>query len=68
MRIDFEVAPTDKYKDIINKLDAQLLESMLDGVGNNQSTVAKYLKLNRGTLRKKMKIAGMIKPSIGIKL
>jgi len=42
------------------QVDAILIKSCMKIHGNNQTKVAEVLGINRGTLRKKMKVLGML--------
>ncbi|WP_320158765.1 DNA-binding transcriptional regulator Fis [Psychrobacter aestuarii] len=48
--------PTDLYALILKEVEAPLLQVVLEQTRGNQSKCAKVLGLNRGTLRKKLKM------------
>ncbi|VAW63069.1 DNA-binding protein Fis [hydrothermal vent metagenome] len=54
-------APGNVYDLVIQQVEAPLLELILAYVDGNQSKAAEYLGINRGTLRKKLKIYQLIK-------
>ncbi len=56
-------APANLYELFMAEIEAPLLEMVLKYVQNNQSQAAKYLKLSRGTVRKKMKQYGFLGPN-----
>ncbi len=51
--------PKDLYKMFIEEVENPLLESIIQYCNGNQTKAAKYLGLNRGTLRKKLKMYGL---------
>lgn len=51
--------PKNLYKIFIEEVEGPLLESVMQYCNGNQTKAAKYLGLNRGTLRKKLKIYGL---------
>lgn len=51
--------PDDLYRMVIEEVERPLLATMMKYCGGNQTRIAKYLGLNRGTLRKKLKQYGM---------
>ena len=53
--------PNDLYNIVLQQVEEPLLELLLDYVDGNQSRAAECLGLNRGTLRKKLKIHNLIK-------
>ena len=52
--------PTMVYTMVIQEVESALLKSMMEYTGHNQSQCAEYLGLSRGTLRKKLKVHGLI--------
>ena len=48
--------PTDMYEMVLHQVEKPLLEAVLEHTKGNQSKAAEYLGLNRGTLRKKLRI------------
>ena len=48
------------YQLVMSEVEAPLLESVLKYTRGNQTKAAKVLGLNRGTLRKKLKIYGLL--------
>lgn len=48
--------PSEMYAMVLSQIELPLLESVLEHTGGNQSRAAEYLGLNRGTLRKKLRI------------
>ena len=50
---------TDLYEMVMNTVEQPLLESVMRYAGGNQSRAAELLGINRGTLRKKLKIHGL---------
>ena len=53
--------PGNIYDLVIQQVEAPLLEIIMSHVDGNQSKAAEYLGLNRGTLRKKLKIHQLLK-------
>jgi Fis family transcriptional regulator len=51
--------PSDVYDMVMEQVEAPLLEIIMDYAGGNQTKAARYLGLNRGTLRKKLKQYGL---------
>ncbi len=51
--------PDALYKLVIEEVERPLLEVLMHRCGGNQTKVAQYLGLNRGTLRKKLKYYGL---------
>jgi Fis family transcriptional regulator len=51
---------TDVYRLVMSEVEAPLLESVLKYTRGNQTKAAEVLGLNRGTLRKKLKIYGLL--------
>ena len=51
---------TDVYRLVMSEVEAPLLESVLKHTSGNQTKAAEVLGLNRGTLRKKLKIYGLL--------
>ncbi len=51
--------PEGLYKMFIGEVERPLLELVMEYCKGNQTKAAKYLGLNRGTLRKKLKIYGL---------
>lgn len=52
--------PGNIYDLVMQQVEAPLLEMVLSHVDGNQSKAAEHLGINRGTLRKKLKIYGLI--------
>ncbi len=52
--------PGNIYDLVLQQVEAPLLEMVLSHVDGNQSKAAEHLGINRGTLRKKLKIYGLI--------
>lgn len=48
------------YEMVLNEVEGPLLKVVLEYCDNNQSRAAEVLGLNRGTLRKKMKLHNML--------
>ncbi|MBT8123984.1 MAG: hypothetical protein KJO81_04075, partial [Gammaproteobacteria bacterium] len=44
------------YKMFVGEVERPLLESVMEYCNGNQTKAARYLGLNRGTLRKKLKL------------
>ena len=53
-------ATTNLYAMLLNEIEPPLLKATLDYVNGNQSRAADILGMNRGTLRKKLKLYGLI--------
>lgn len=53
--------PGNLYNIVLQQVEQPLLEIVLDRVDGNQSKAAECLGINRGTLRKKLKIYNLIK-------
>lgn len=51
---------TDVYRLVMSEVEAPLLESVLKYTRGNQTKAAEVMGLNRGTLRKKLKIYGLL--------
>lgn len=48
--------PVDIYDMVLKQIEAPLLQVVMEQVDGNQTRAAAYLGLNRGTLRKKLKM------------
>jgi len=53
--------PHDMYDLVLRQVEQPLLEAILEHTKGNQSKAAEYLGLNRGTLRKKLRIYNLHK-------
>lgn len=53
-------AVTDLHHMVISEVEAPLIESVMRYCGNNQSKASIMLGLNRGTLRTKLKLYGLL--------
>ncbi|PCJ16013.1 MAG: DNA-binding transcriptional regulator Fis [Gammaproteobacteria bacterium] len=53
-------AVSDVYQMVLTEVEAPLLETVLDYTHGNQTRAAEVLGLNRGTLRKKLKLYSLI--------
>ena len=51
---------TEVYQMVLAEVEAPLLEEIMRYTRNNQTTASRMLGLNRGTLRKKLKIYGLL--------
>ena len=51
---------TDLYRIVMSEVEGPLLEAVMKQSGNNQSKASIMLGLNRGTLRTKLKIYGLL--------
>ena len=51
---------TDVYNMVLSEVEAPLLEAVMEYTRGNQTKASIILGLNRGTLRKKLKIYGLI--------
>ncbi len=51
---------TDLHHMVISEVEAPLIESVMRYCGNNQSKASIMLGLNRGTLRTKLKLYGLL--------
>ncbi len=51
--------PSDLYEMVLAEIEAPLLERVMEYTRGNQTKAAIVLGLNRGTLRKKLKIYGL---------
>ncbi len=51
--------PGELYALVLKEVEQPLFEAVLDFTGGNQSQAAEILGINRGTLRKKLKIYGL---------
>ena len=58
-QLDNEPA-TDLHRLVMSEVEAPLLEAVMRHTGNNQSKASIMLGLNRGTLRTKLKLYGML--------
>ena len=54
------VAPENVYELIMTEVELPLIEATMEYTGNNQSTAASILGINRGTFRKKLAFYGML--------
>lgn len=52
--------PSNLYELILAEVEAPLMEAVMEYTKNNQSRAAIVLGLSRGTLRKKLKMYGML--------
>ena len=52
--------PSNLYELILAEVEAPLLQAVMEYTKNNQSRAAIVLGLSRGTLRKKLKLYGML--------
>ena len=48
--------PHDMYAMVLRQIEQPLLEAVMEHTRGNQSRAAEYLGLNRGTLRKKLRL------------
>ena len=62
IRLD-DAPPANLYELFMVEIETPLLEEVLHYSQNNQSRAAKYLKLSRGNLRKKMRRYGFLDPN-----
>ncbi len=53
-------APVGVHKMVMGEVESVLLSCLMEYADGNQSHVAAYLGINRGTLRKKLKEYGLI--------
>jgi len=51
--------PSEIYNMVLKQVEAPLLEVVMQQVGGNQTKAAACLGLNRGTLRKKLRLYGL---------
>ena len=51
---------TDLHRMVMSEVEAPLLEAVMRYAGNNQSKASIMLGLNRGTLRTKLKLYGLV--------
>jgi Fis family transcriptional regulator len=51
--------PDSLYRMVIEEVERPMLECIMNYSGGNQTKAARYLGLNRGTLRKKLKLHGL---------
>lgn len=51
-----DTEPCDMYNMVLRQIEQPLLEAVLEHTSGNQSRAAEYLGLNRGTLRKKLRL------------
>ena len=51
--------PSDIYNMVLKQVEAPMLEVVMQQVDGNQTRAAAYLGLNRGTLRKKLRMYGL---------
>lgn len=56
-----ETLPADFFRLVIEQIERPMFELCLEYFGGNQSRMAKALGISRGTLRKKLKIYGLLK-------
>lgn len=55
-------APANVYQMLLELVEKPLLEEVMKRAGNNQCRATRYLGLARGTVIKKLKFYGLIKP------
>ena len=53
--------PSEMYTMVLRQVEVPLLEAVLEHTRGNQSRAAEYLGLNRGTLRKKLRMYNLDK-------
>jgi Fis family transcriptional regulator len=53
--------PHDMYAMVLRQIEQPLLETVMEHTRGNQSRTAEYLGLNRGTLRKKLRLYNLDK-------
>lgn len=51
-----DTEPREMYAMVLSQIEQPLLKTVLEHTGGNQSRAAEYLGLNRGTLRKKLRL------------
>jgi Fis family transcriptional regulator len=51
--------PQDLYRMVLSEVEAPMLEAVLAHTGGNQTRAAAVLGMNRGTLRKKLRLYGL---------
>ena len=51
--------PRDLYRLVMKEVEAPMLKSVLTHTGGNQTRAAEVLGINRGTLRKKLRLYGL---------
>jgi len=51
--------PSDLYRLVLKEVEAPMLEAVLAHTGGNQTRAAEVLGINRGTLRKKLRLYGL---------
>ncbi len=57
-----DVSPENVYQKVLELVELPLLEEVMKKAGNNQCRATRYLGLARGTVIKKLKQYGLIKP------
>lgn len=55
--------PDNLYRMVLDEVERPLLECVMSHCRGNQSKAAEYLGLNRGTLRKKLRLYGLERES-----
>ncbi len=55
-----EEEPIDVYSMVLEEVERPLIEVLINYTNDNQVRVAKILGISRGTLRKKLKLYGML--------
>lgn len=55
-----DMPPTNLYQLVIEQFEEPTLQLLMEKARNNQCRVTKWLELARGTVRKKLKIYGLI--------
>ena len=53
--------PGELYDLVISEVEAPLFKAVMDYTRGNQSRAAKVLGINRGTLRKKLRVYGLLR-------
>ena len=59
-QLDGQMA-SDVYQMVLAEVEAPLLEAIMEYTKHNQTKASRMLGLNRGTLRKKLKIYGLLR-------
>ncbi len=57
-----DTSPENVYQKVLELVELPLLEEVMKKAGNNQCRATRYLGLARGTVIKKLKQYGLIKP------
>ena len=58
------IGSEDLYAEAVAEMERQVIRRVLEATGGNQARAAKILGITRGNLRKKVRLLGIILPSM----